>query len=68
MKCKYCGEEFSDSVGVIHQRKCKQQFEKEAISEINVKDYHLGGGWYDYKGNSYRKEEFEKLFKAGVEE
>jgi hypothetical protein len=66
MKCKYCGGEFSDNVGLIHQRKCKQQFKKKAISKIDIKEYHIGGGWYDYDGKSYRKEEFKKIFGAGV--
>lgn len=64
MICKLCGNDISEPVYPLHVKRCKQKAEIEVEAEekeIDIEQYKKGGGWYEYKGETYRKNDLLEL-------
>lgn len=60
MICKLCGNDISEPVYPLHVKRCKPEPEIEE-KEIDIEQYKKGGGWYEYKGETYRKHDLLEL-------
>jgi len=53
-ECKYCGVSYSENIINIHEPRCNAKVDntepEEPAAEELVKEYHVGGGYYDIPG------------------
>ena len=75
MKCRYCGDVYSENVIELHESRCPEKVENKKVKEltkpkpVDLSQYAKDGGWYEFpNGEKIRgKEKALEYYKENIE-